>query len=386
VKLHEFQAKERFRAHGLPTPRGIVAEDPEGARAAYDALGGDLAVVKAQIHAGGRGKAGGVKLVRSADEAFREAEGMLGQPLITKQNAPEGTIVRRVLVEEGLSIAKEYYVAVTLDRQLETPVIMVSAEGGMDIEEVAAHRPEAILREPLDPVRGLPGFRARRAAYGVGVPGAQVRAFAGALQRLASAFLADDASLVEVNPLVTTTDDRVVCLDGKMTIDDNALMRHKDLAAMRDEAEEDAMEVRARKAGLSYVNLDGNIGCLVNGAGLAMATMDIIKLQGGEPANFLDVGGSASTEQVTTAFKIILEDPAVKGILVNIFGGIMQCDVVAQGVVDATKALGLECPLVVRLHGTNMERGREILAESGLRITPADNMRDAASKIVEAVS
>ena len=311
---------------------------------------------------------------------------MLGNPLITKQNAPDGTIVRKVLVEEGLQIAHEYYVAVTLDRQLELPIVMASAQGGMDIEEVAEKDPDAILKEVVDPVTGLAAFRARRMAYDLGVPKKQVRAFAAALMGLAKAFLGDDASMVEVNPLVTTKDDQVICLDGKMSLDSNALFRHKDIAAMRDEGEEDPTEVRARKAGLSYVNLDGNIGCLVNGAGLAMATMDIIKLAGGEPANFLDVGGSASTEQVTTAFKIILEDPAVKGILVNIFGGIMQCDVVAQGVVDATKALGLECPLVVRLHGTNMKEGREILASSGLSITPADNMGDAARKIVEAVS
>jgi succinyl-CoA synthetase beta subunit len=385
VKLHEYQAKERFRAYGLQTPRGIVAETAVGIQSGYDKLGGDLAVVKAQIHAGGRGKAGGVKLVRSSDAAAAEAAGMLGKALITKQNGPDGTIVRKVLIEEGLQIDHEYYVAVTLDRQLELPIIMASAQGGMDIEEVAEKDPTAILKEIVDPVSGLAAFRARRMSYDLGVPKHQVRAFAAALQGLARTFLGDDASMVEVNPLITTKDDRVVCLDGKMTIDDNALFRHKDLAAMRDEGEEDPTEVRARKAGLSYVNLDGNIGCLVNGAGLAMATMDIIKLSGGEPANFLDVGGSASSEQVTTAFQIILEDPAVKGILVNIFGGIMQCDVVAQGVVDATKKLGLECPLVVRLHGTNMEKGREILANSGLSIIPADNMGAAARTIVEAV-
>ena len=293
--------------------------------------------------------------------------------------------MRKVLIEEGLEIAHEYYVAVTLDRQLETPIIMASAQGGMDIEEVAERDPDAILKEVIDPVSGLAAFRARRLAFGLGVPKQQLRPFAASLQQLARTFLGDDATMVEVNPLVTTKDDKVVCLDGKMSLDANALFRHKDLAQMRDEGEEDGTEVRARKAGLSYVNLDGNIGCLVNGAGLAMATMDIIKLAGGEPANFLDVGGSASTEQVTTAFKIILEDAAVKGILVNIFGGIMQCDVVAQGVVDATKALGLECPLVVRLHGTNMKEGREILASSGLSIIPADNMGEAARKIVEAV-
>ena len=386
MKLHEFQAKERFRAYGLSTPKGLTAETKEAAHAAYDELGGELAVVKAQIHAGGRGKAGGVKLVRSADEAAEVAVALLGQPLITKQNAPDGTIVRQLLVEEGLPILKEYYVAVTLDRQLEVPVLIASAQGGMDIEEVAARDPDALHREPVDPVRGLADFRARRLTYAMDVPKPMARAFAAALSRLARVFIEDDASMVEVNPLVTTTDDRVICLDGKMSLDDNALFRHKAIAAMRDEGEEDPTEVRARKAGLSYVNLDGNIGCLVNGAGLAMATMDIIKLHGGEPANFLDVGGSASTEQVTTAFKMILEDSAVKGILVNIFGGIMRCDVVAQGVVDATKALGLECPLVVRLHGTNMEKGRDILRNSGLQITPATDMADGARKIVEAVS
>ena len=385
MKLHEYQAKERFRAYGLITPRGIVSETAEGIQAGYDELGGDLAVVKAQSHAGGRGKAGGVKLVRSAADAASEAEGLLGKALVTKQNGPDGTIVRKVLIEEGLDIDHEYYVAVMLDRQLELPIVMASAQGGMDIEEVAERDPDAILKEIVDPVSGLAAFRARRMAYDMGVPKHRVRAFAATLQGLAKAFLGDDASMVEVNPLITTKDDKVVCLDGKMSLDENALFRHKDLAELRDEGEEDPTEVRARSAGLSYVNLDGNIGCLVNGAGLAMATMDIIKLAGGEPANFLDVGGSASTEQVTTAFKIILEDPAVKGILVNIFGGIMQCDVVAQGVVDATKALGLECPLVVRLHGTNMEKGREILANSGLSIIPADNMGDAANKIVEAV-
>jgi succinyl-CoA synthetase beta subunit len=386
VKLHEFQAKARFAGVGLPVPQGHVAETADAARAAFDELGGPLAVVKAQIHAGGRGKAGGVKLVKSADEAGEVATALLGQPLVTKQNAPDGTIVRRVLVEEGLPIQKEYYAAVTLDRQQETPVLMASAEGGTEIEEVAEKNPEAILKEPVDPVRGLAGFRARRITYGLGVPADLVRPFAAVLQKLAQVFLQSDASLVEVNPLVTTDDGRVICLDGKMSIDDSALFRQKELASWRDEGEEDPTEVRARKADLSYVKLDGNIGCLVNGAGLAMATMDIIKLHGGEPANFLDVGGSASTEQVQTAFSIILDDPAVKGILVNIFGGIMRCDVVAQGVVDATKALGLDCPLVVRLHGTNMERGREILAGSGLKIIPASDMADAAQKSVEAVS
>ncbi|MDJ0976097.1 MAG: ADP-forming succinate--CoA ligase subunit beta [Planctomycetota bacterium] len=386
MKLHEYQAKEQFRAVGLATPTGVVVTEAADAAKAYIQLEGDLAVVKAQIHAGGRGKAGGVKLVRSADEAQQVAESLLGKPLVTIQNAPDGTIVNQLLVEEGLPIEKEYYAAVVLDRQVETPVLMASAEGGMDIEEVAATNPDAILREPIDPTRGLSAFRARRLAFGLGVPKQLVRPFASTLMQLARVFLNTDASLVEVNPLVTTTDGRVVCLDGKLSLDDNALYRHKDLVALRDESEEDPTELRARKNGLSYVKLDGNIGCLVNGAGLAMATMDIIKHHGGEPANFLDVGGSASTEQVTTAFSIILEDPNVKGILVNIFGGIMRCDVVAQGVVDATKALGLEDPLVVRLHGTNMKEGKAILEQSGLKIVPADNMTDAAQKIVELTS
>ena len=386
MKLHEFQAKERFAAAGLPVPRGLVASKPKQAGKAWKKLGGDLAVVKAQIHAGGRGKAGGVKLVRSADEAEQVARDLLGRPLVTVQNAPEGTVVRRVLVEEGLPILKEYYAAVLLDRGLEAPVLMASAEGGMDIEEVAATRPEAILRERIDPVVGLRAFQSRRVAYRLGVPADLVRPFARVLEGLALTFLRDDASLVEVNPLVTTKDGRVVCLDGKMTLDDNALFRHRDLQGLRDEGEEDPTELKARQAGLSYVKLEGNIGCLVNGAGLAMATMDIIKLHGGEPANFLDVGGSASAEQVTTAFSIILSDPHVKGILVNIFGGIMRCDVVARGVVDATRSLGLEVPLVVRLHGSNREEGRAILAESGLAITPAGDMGEAARLIVEAVS
>ncbi len=386
MKLHEFQAKERFASAGLAVPRGIVATSSREAAKAFETLGGELAVVKAQIHAGGRGKAGGVKLVRSAAEAKTVADALLGKPLVTPQNAPDGTVVHRVLVEEGLSIRKEYYAAVLLDRRAEAPVLMVSAEGGMDIEDVAASRPEAILRETLDPVRGLRPFQARRVAYRLRVPADLVRGFVATLSGLAAVFQRDDASLVEVNPLVTTDDGRVVCLDGKMTIDDNALFRHADLAALRDDAEEDPTELKARAAGLSYVKLDGNIGCLVNGAGLAMATMDIIKLEGGEPANFLDVGGSASAEQVTTAFSIILDDPHVKGILVNIFGGIMRCDVVARGVVAATRALGLTVPLVVRLHGANMQEGREILAQSGLAITPAGDMGEAARAIVGAVS
>ncbi len=386
MKLHEYQAKAQFAAAGLTVPRGVVVKKAKKAGKAFDKLGGELAVVKAQIHAGGRGKAGGVRLVRSADEAEAAARDLLGKPLVTKQTGPQGTVVRTVLVEEGLDLRKELYAAVVLDRRLERPVLMASAEGGVEIEEVAATKPEAILREVIDPERGLDAFQARRVAFALGIDKDLVRPLAATLQRLARLWLTSDASLVEVNPLVTTGDGRVVCLDGKMSIDANALFRHPDLAALRDLGEEEPREVRAREAGLSYIGLDGNIGCLVNGAGLAMATMDIVKLHGGEPANFLDVGGGATAEQVTTAFGIILEDTSVKGILVNIFGGIMRCDVIAEGVVAATKAVGLDRPLVVRLEGTNVAKGRSILKKSGLDITPAKDMDEAARLIVEAVS
>jgi succinyl-CoA synthetase beta subunit len=386
VKLHEFQAKALFREAGLPVPRGRPATTPEDAAAAFRELGGPLAVVKAQIHAGGRGKAGGVKLVRSAEEAAAVAGTMLGKPLVTKQTGPAGTVVRRVLVEEGLPLDREFYAAVVLDRRLEAPVLMASAQGGMEIEEVAARDPKAIVRETIDPRGGLQGFQARRLAFRLGFPKELVGKAAAALQGLARVFLERDASLVEVNPLVTTKDGRVVCLDGKVTVDDNALFRQAAVAGMRDVDEEDPTERRAREANLSYIKLDGNIGCLVNGAGLAMATMDLVQYHGGAPANFLDGGGGATTEQVTNAFRIILEDPAVKGILVNIFGGILRCDVLAEGVVAATKAVGLQVPLVVRLEGTNVEQGREILRKSGLAITAATGLTDAAKKIVEAVS
>jgi succinyl-CoA synthetase beta subunit len=386
VKLHEYQAKERFRASGLETPRGVVARSAAEAREAFATLGKPLAVVKAQVHAGGRGKGGGIQLVRSAEDAARAAERMLGSALVTPQTGPQGVRVEKVLVEEGLDIEREIYAAVLLDRAAEVPIVMASAQGGMDIEEVAARDPEAILREPVQPFVGMDAFRARALAFGLGIPKERVQAMATVLRNLARVWIENDASLVEVNPLVLTKDGRIVCLDGKMVLDDNALFRHKDLAALRDVAEEDPAEVRAREAGLSYVKLDGNIGCLVNGAGLAMATMDIVKLHGGEPANFLDVGGGATAEQVTTAFRIILEDPAVRGILVNIFGGIMRCDVIARGVVEATRAVGLDRPLVVRLEGTNVEDGRRILRESGLDIVTAADMTDAAKRIVEAVS
>jgi succinyl-CoA synthetase beta subunit len=386
LKLHEFQAKALFRDAGLPVPRGRAVETAPDAAAAFAELGVPLAVVKAQIHAGGRGKAGGIRLVRSAQEAAAAAGALLGKPLVTHQTGPAGTVVRRLLVEEGTAIDRETYAAVVLDRKRETPVLMASAQGGMDIEEVAARHPEAILREPIDPEGGLPAFRARRMAYRLGLPKEAASKAAPVLAGLARLFLRHDASLVEVNPLVLTKDGAIVCLDGKVTLDDNALFRHPALGALRDEGEEDPTERRAREAGLSYVRLDGNIGCLVNGAGLAMATMDLVKLHGGEPANFLDVGGGASTDQVTAAFRIILEDPSVRAILVNIFGGILRCDVLAQGVVDAAKSVGLSVPLVVRLEGTNVERGREILRDSGLRIVTAHGLTEAATKVVEAAS
>jgi len=386
VKLHEFQAKALFREAGLPVPRGRSAATADDAAAAFTELGAALGVVKAQIHAGGRGKAGGVKLVRSAAEARAVADALLGKPLVTKQTGPGGTVVRRLLVEEGLPLDQEFYAAVLLDRRLEAPVLMASSQGGMDIEEVAERDPNAIVRETIDARAGLHAFQARRLAFRLGFPKALVHKAAAVLQGLVRVFLDRDASLVEVNPLVTTKDGRVVCLDGKVVIDDNALYRQAAVAGMRDVDEEDPTERRARDAGLSYIKLDGNIGCLVNGAGLAMATMDLVKLHGGEPANFLDVGGGATTEQVTNAFQIILEDPAVRGILVNIFGGILRCDVLAEGVVAATKAVGLKVPLVVRLEGTNVAQGREILRTSGLAIVPATDLTDAAKKIVEAVS
>jgi succinyl-CoA synthetase beta subunit len=386
VKLHEHQAKALFREGGLPVPRGRAAGDPEDAAAAFRELGTPLGVVKAQIHAGGRGKAGGVRVVRGAEEAREVARSLLGKPLVTAQTGPRGTVVRRVLVEEGMEIASEAYAAVVLDRRLETPVLMASARGGMDIEHVAATEPDAILFERVDARAGLHPFQARRLALRIGFRGDLLGKASAVLVGLARTFLERDASLVEVNPLVSTKDGRVVCLDGKVTLDDNALFRQRAAADMRDPTEEDPTERRARDLGLSYIKLEGDIGCLVNGAGLAMATMDLVQHHGGSPANFLDVGGGATAEQVEAAFRIILEDAAVRGILVNIFGGILRCDVLAEGVVAATKAVDLKVPLVVRLEGTNVEQGREILARSGLAIVPATDLTDAARKIVGAVS
>ena len=384
MKIHEYQAKRLFADFGIPTPRGVVCRTLDEVGPAWDELGKDLCVVKAQIHAGGRGKGGGVQLARSGEQAVEHAAAMLGKPLVTHQTGPEGRIVRRLLVEEGLQIRKEFYVALAVDRSLNQPVLIASAEGGVEIEEVARERPEAILHEPVDPREGLFPFQARALASGLGFEGDAATEAAKLFQGLARLFATFDCSLAEINPLVLLEDGRVVALDGKINFDDNALFRHKELQELRDRDEEDAAEARAAEHNLSYVQLDGNIGCMVNGAGLAMATMDIIKVHGGEPANFLDVGGGASVERVTEAFKIILEEENVRAILVNIFGGIVKCDLIAEGILAGVQAVELKVPLIVRLEGTNVERGRQLLRDSGLTIRTATDMSDAASQAVEA--
>ena len=383
MKVHEYQAKEILRRYGVPTPRGIVAETPDAAREAARELGGRV-VVKAQIHAGGRGKGGGVKLAKDAEEAATLTREMIGMTLVTHQTGPEGREVRKVLIEEALNIDKELYVGITLDRRLGMPVIMASKQGGMEIEEVAGRDPKAIHREPVDSVLGMQPFQARSIAYALGLEGTAFKKGIDFLQKLMTAYVETDAALLEINPLLITKEGDVLALDCKMNFDDNALFRHKDVQGMRDVNEEDPLEVEASKFGLNYIKLDGNVGCMVNGAGLAMGTMDIIKLAGGEPANFLDVGGGATAEQVKNAFKIILSDKNVKAILINIFGGIMRCDRIAEGVVEASKQVGLPVPVVVRLEGTNVELGKEILAKSGLNLITADGMTDAATKVVAA--
>ncbi len=383
MKVHEYQAKEILRRYGVPTPRGIVVVTPDEARQAAKELGGRV-VVKAQIHAGGRGKGGGVKLAKDADEAAELTKQMLGMTLVTHQTGPEGRVVRKVLIEEALNIDKELYLAITLDRSSGMNVIMASAQGGMDIEEVAAHTPEAIHREPIDTVLGVQPFQARQIAYFLGLTGDAYKKCVDFTQKLFRAYVETDASLAEINPLLITKEGHVLALDCKMNFDDNALFRHKDVVEMRDLHEEDPLEVESSKYGLNYIKLDGNVGCMVNGAGLAMATMDIVKLAGGEPANFLDVGGGASAEQVKNAFRIILSDKNVKAILINIFGGIMRGDRIAEGVVSASREVGLPVPVVVRLEGTNVELGKQILKDSGLPLITADGMWDAAQKVVAA--
>ena len=385
MKIHEYQAKELLRTFGVVTPRGIPCFSVAEAIAAHQTLGSGVAVVKAQIHAGGRGKGGGVKVAKNAAQLAEFAQQIFGMQLITHQTGPEGQKVRRLLVEEGADIRKELYIGMVVDRGTQRVALMASSEGGMDIEEVAAHTPEKIHTVFIDPVSGLTDAQADAVASQIGVPDALLPQSRVMLQALYRAFDETDASLAEINPLVLTGDGRVIALDAKMTFDSNALYRHPEITALRDLDEEDAAEIAASKFDLSYISLDGNIGCLVNGAGLAMATMDITKLYGGSPANFLDVGGGATTEKVTEAFKLMLANPRVEGILVNIFGGIMRCDVIATGVVEAARQVKLNVPLVVRLEGTNVEMGKQILAESGLPIISASNMADAAAKVVEAV-
>ena len=380
MKVHEFQAKLILRSFGVPTPRGIVAGSDAEARLAARELGGKV-VVKAQIHAGGRGKGGGVQLASDEIEAWRKADRMLGSTLVTHQTGPQGSVVNCVLVEEQLPIAREIYLGVTLDRSLGKPVFMASAEGGMEIEEVAAGNPDAILKEPISGGR-LQNFQARRLAFGLGIRGAARRETVSAIQALARAYHKTDASLLEINPFVLTEDGRAIALDAKLDIDDNALFRQESLAKLRDLDEEEPLETDAINHGLNYIKLDGNVGCMVNGAGLAMATMDIIQYAGGMPANFLDVGGGANKDQIKNGFRIILSDPNVKAILINIFGGILKVDVLAEGIVAAAKELRISVPMVLRLEGTNVERGREILAGSGLDFIVAADMREAAEKAV----
>jgi succinyl-CoA synthetase beta subunit len=385
MKIHEYQAKAILAQHGVPVPRGETLTDKSEAAAIAKRLGTSVVVVKAQIHAGGRGKGGGVKLAKSPQDAEKLAGKMLGMTLVTHQTGPEGRVVSRVLIEEGLQMQRELYLSIVLDRAVGKPVIMASAAGGMDIEEVAASTPEKIARVHIEPGVGIVPFEARQLGFAIGLDAAQVNKFVKVVSSLYDAYLASDASLIEINPLVVTASGDLLALDAKMNFDDNALYRHADIKTLRDLGEEDPLEIEASKYNLNYIHLDGNIGCMVNGAGLAMATMDIIKLYGGEPANFLDVGGGATKDRVTAAFKLILADPKVEGILVNIFGGIMRCDVIAEGVVAAAREVSLHVPLVVRLEGTNVNLGKKILAESGLPILSADNLADAAEKVVKAV-
>jgi succinyl-CoA synthetase beta subunit len=385
MKIHEYQGKILFQKYGVPTLRGQLALTPHDAEAAARQLGTPVTVVKAQIHAGGRGKGGGVKLAKSPAEAHDRASEILGMMLKTPQTGPEGQKVRKVYVEEGCAIARELYLAMVVDRETAGVTMIASAEGGMDIEEVAHKSPEKIFKTRIDPLTGMQPFYARSIAFKLGLEGKSVGRFVFFAQKLYDMVLGEDASLVEINPLVITKDGDAIALDAKVNFDDNALYRHPEIVDMRDLDEEDPKEIEAKKWDLSYIALDGNIGCLVNGAGLAMATMDVIKLHGGTPANFLDVGGGATAEKVTAAFKIILADQAVKGILVNIFGGIMKCDTIATGVIAAAKETGVKVPIVVRLEGTNVELGKKMLAESGLALLPADDLTDAAQKIVAAV-
>jgi len=386
MKIHEYQGKALLKEYGVPVPRGIVARTPDEAETAAKELGTDVVVVKAQIHAGGRGKGGGVKLAKSPAEAKEISSQMLGMNLVTHQTGPDGREVKTLLIEEGLPIDREFYLAVTLDRVTGRNVFMASSAGGMDIEKVAEETPELILKEAIDPSVGLRPFQARKLAFGLGIPSELINQASKFMLSLYDAYEKMDASLLEINPFLLTKDSRLIALDAKVNFDDNALFRHKDYAELRDLNEEEPLEIEASKYDLNYIKLDGNIGCMVNGAGLAMATMDIIKLAGGEPANFLDVGGGASQQRVEQAFKILLADENVKAVLINIFGGIVRCDMVANGVVSAAKNLGVSIPIIARLEGTNVEEGRRVLAESGIGIIAATTMNDAAEKAVAAAA
>ena len=385
MNVHEFQAKELFRKFGVPVPEGTAADSPQRAREIAESLKTDFYVVKAQIHSGGRGKAGGVKLVHTPAEVEQVAKELLGKTLVTHQTGPKGRVVRRISVDIAYKPVRELYVSVLVDRAHGRPVFLASTEGGMDIEEVAAKTPEKIHKEVIDPAVGMQPYQARKLAYALGLGGEFLKSTVALLQNVYRVFMATDASMIEINPLIVTDKNEVLALDAKMNFDDNALYRHPDVEQMRDLNEEDPREVEASKYKLSYIGLDGNIGCMVNGAGLAMATMDIIKHYGGEPANFLDVGGGATTEQVTAAFKILCGDERVKAILVNIFGGIMKCDVIAQGIITAARDVKVSIPLVVRLEGTNVDQGKKLLAESDVKIISADSMADAGQKVVAAV-
>lgn len=385
MNIHEYQAKEVLRKFGVATLKGGIAHSPDEAVNVAKSLGGSVWVVKAQIHAGGRGKGGGVKIAKSLDEVKELSKKILGMTLVTHQTGPEGKLVQKVFIEQGCNIQKEYYVAALVDRATGRVAMMASSEGGMDIEEVAEKNPNAIVKVDVDPAVGLAAYQARQLAFAIGIPAESIGKATQFLLGLYSAFIAKDCSIAEINPLVLTKEGDLLCLDAKMNFDSNALYRQKDIVEMRDLNEEDPTEIEASKFDLAFIKLDGNIGCLVNGAGLAMSTMDIIQIHGGTPANFLDVGGGANKEKVTNAFKLILKDPNVRGILVNIFGGIMKCDIIAEGVIAASKEVGLKVPLVVRLEGTNVELGKKLLKESGLNIIPADDLTDAAKKIVAAV-
>jgi len=385
MKIHEYQAKEILRKYNVPVPNGVLISKKSEARAAAKKLGTPVVVVKAQIHAGGRGKGGGVKLAKSPAEAEKYAGSIIGMTLVTPQTGPEGRLVKKVLIEEGMEIVKELYMGILVDRETSRVLIMASEAGGMEIEEVAADTPERIIKEVVDPVIGVQHYLARKIAFALNLEGAALKAIIPFIINLYDSFVKEDCSMLEINPLVITSDDRVLALDEKVDIDDNAMYRHKETLALRDTDEEDPTEVEASKFNLNYIKLDGNIGCMVNGAGLAMGTMDIIKLSGGEPANFLDVGGGADEEMIENGFRILLSDKSVKGIFINIFGGILRCDVLARGVVAATKKLHIKIPVVVRMEGTNMEEGHQILKDSGLNFLIGDGMKDGAQKVVKAI-